>query len=871
MPEQLRVLFVEDVPADAELELRELRRGGLDCVMQRVETQDAFERGLEEFDPHLILSDFSLPTFDGMSALEIARRQRPDTPFIFVSGTIGEERAIEALKHGATDYVLKTNLRRLVTAVQRALRDVEDRAARRRAEERLRESEYRFQIAARATNDAIWDWDLATGAVWWNEGVHRLFGYPLEEVGAGAEWWKARIHSEDRERVWRDAWAVIDGRDAVWTAEYRFLKADGSHAHVLDRGYVMRDEQGRAYRMIGAMADLTERKRQELKIARLSRIHAVLSGINAAIVRVRDRDELLREACRIAIEQGGYLFAWVGMIDRPSLDIKPVARLGEERGFLGRVRLSADESVPGGRGATGLAIRTGRPVLVNDVARDGRLTHRAETLESGFHSFVVLPIMIGSAATGALYLYAGEPGHFDQEEMRLLTELAGDISFALEHIEKQERLDYLSYYDVLTGLPNRTLFHERVNQLVRSARQNRARVAVAVLNLQRFAIINDTLGRNAGDDLLRQVAERLSGALAERGSAARMGADTFAAALQGMRDEADAARLLEEEVLACLKQPFRVGDEELRIAARLGVAMFPGDGADADSLYRNAEAALKQAKESGERYLFYAPQMNARIAETLSLENRLRIALLDDQFVLHYQPKVDVATGRLCGLEALLRWESPDLGLVAPAQFVPILEDTGMILDVGAWAIVQAARDHAAWRAKGYAPPRIAVNVSGIQLRQRDFVERVKAALAAGICGCIDLEITESMIMEDLESVIRKLAELRADDVRIAIDDFGTGYSSLSYLARLPVDALKIDRSFVADMNTSPEHLAIVSTVISLARALNLRVIAEGVETQEQWNLLKLLKCDELQGYVFSRPLPAADLEPMLAKPGGEG
>lgn len=865
MQEQFRILIVEDVPTDAELEMRELRRGGLEFEMRRVETRAEFERELDQFEPHVILSDFSLPAFDGLRALEIAHQSRPDIPFIFVSGTIGEERAIEALKRGATDYVLKSNLRRLVTAVRRALQDAADRAARKRAEQQLRESEERFQMAARATNDAIWDWDLVTDGVWWNEGVNRLFGYGPDEVGQTAGWWKECIHPDDRSRVVREVQAVIDGEDDFWTADYRFSRADGAYAHVLDRGYVLRDTEGRAYRMIGAMTDLTERRLQEEKIARLSRIHAVLSGINAAIVRVRDRGELLREACRIAVEHGGFKLAWTGLIDPQTLDIRPAAWIGEEGGFLGRIHLSASEEVPGGRGVGGAAVRSRRPMVVNDVETDARLGHRDETLRAGFRSFVVLPLEVGDQPTGTLHLYAPDPGYFNQDELRLLTELAGDISFALEHIEKQEKLDYLAYYDALTGLPNRALFHERVTQLARAARLEGSRIAVAVLDLQRFAIINDTLGRQAGDELLRQVGSRLSQALADRGSVARMSADAFAIALPDVRGEADAAHVLGEAVLEPLKRPFTVHGDELRIAARLGVAMFPGDGGDAETLYRNAEAALKTAKDSGDPYLFYAAQMNARVAQTLSLENRLRIAVIDEQFTLHYQAKADVASGRMTGLEALIRWASPELGMVRPGEFISILEDTGMILEVGAWVLRQAVADHAAWRAAGLSPPRIAVNVSAMQLRQKDFVERVKSVLAAGDPDCIDLEITESMIMEDLEGVIRKLGELRTAGVRVAIDDFGTGYSSLSYLARLPVDALKIDRSFVADMSTSPEHLAIVSTVISLARALNLRVIAEGVETQEQWNLLKLLKCDELQGYVFGQPLPATGVEAMFA------
>jgi diguanylate cyclase (GGDEF)-like protein len=384
--------------------------------------------------------------------------------------------------------------------------------------------------------------------------------------------------------------------------------------------------------------------------------------------------------------------------------------------------------------------------------------------------------------------------------------------------------------------------------------------------LQRFSIVNDTYGRQAGDTLLKSVAERLEKVLMSREGLARADADTFAIMLRDVKHAADVAHALEEGLLKCVKQPFTLDGGELRITAQAGIALFPGDGTDAETLLRNADAALKKAKDAGDVYLFYAPQMNASVAEQMKLENDLRNALLQEQYVLHYQPKFDLASGKMVGMEALIRWKHPARGMVSPAEFIPLLEETGMILDVGRWALKRAAIEHADWCAQGLLPPRIAVNVSPVQLRRKDFVDYVKEALAsiekAG--ERIDIEITESMLMEDIEGSIVKLKAMRALGINVAVDDFGTGYSSLSYLARLPITSLKIDRSFVIQMPKSPEQMAIVSTVISLARALNLKVVAEGVETDEQANLLRLLRCDEVQGYLFGRPVPAEDLEKLL-------
>lgn len=860
----LKILIVEDVPTDAELEFRELRRGGLDCVMQRAETNEEFLRMLDEFEPDVILSDFSLPAFDGLTALDTARKMRPDTPFLFVSGTIGEERAIESLKRGATDYILKTNLRRLVPAVRRALQDVEERAARREAERRLKESEQRFQMAARATNDAIWDWDLKTNHVWWNEGVEKLFGFSREDIVEHVSWWTERLHPDDRERVLGKLEAIINADGMFWSGEYRFRQADGAYASILDRGYVMRDEQGRAYRMIGAMMDITERKNQEEKIARLSRIHAVLSGINSAIVRIRNREELFQEACRIAVDHGGFGIACIGMLNPETLDITPVSCAGVDAdSFLALSHDTARADSPAGRGIVARAIREKRAVYSNDLANEtspgGK--RRKEALRRGYRSLVSLPLLVADEVVGSLSLFARELNFFDEDEIKLLTELAGDLAFALEHISKEERLNYLAYYDALTGLPNRTLFHERLNQAMLNAGADGGKVGLIALDLQRFGIINDTLGRHAGDKLLRLAGERLSQSLAERGWVARISANTFGIVLPDIRQEADIAHVLEREILEHLMRPFQVEGEELRIAAKAGVALFPADGADTDSLFRNAEAALKKSKGSGNKYLFYAPQMNARIAETLSLENRLRIALRDEQFALYYQPKVEIGSGRIAGLEALLRWQSPDLGLVTPAEFIPLLEETGMIIEVGRWALGQAASDYRKWMGQGLQPPPIAVNISALELRQKDFVDAVQRAIVdAGSATCaIDIEITESVLMENIAQCLPKLEAVRALGVGIAIDDFGTGYSSLSYITQLPVTALKIDQSFVADMGmaSKSDSMAVVSIIISLAHSLNLKVIAEGVETQEQLNLLKVLRCNEMQGYLFSPPLPA--------------
>jgi diguanylate cyclase (GGDEF)-like protein len=389
-----------------------------------------------------------------------------------------------------------------------------------------------------------------------------------------------------------------------------------------------------------------------------------------------------------------------------------------------------------------------------------------------------------------------------------------------------------------------------------------------LLDIERFKSINDSLGRPAGDELLKELAARMSHA-ADVGRLARIDADHFAVMVTEVQTEEELARLIEQRVEEIFDPPFRIGSSELRVSVKVGIAMFPADGADADTLFRNAEAALKNAKAKGERYLFYTQTMNARVAEKLSLENQLRQALDKEEFVLHYQPKVNLASGKLTSAEALIRWNDPRTGLVPPFQFIPILEETGLIHEVGRWALRKAIEEYLRWRAAGLAAVRIAVNVSPLQLRDRGFIAEIEQVIgihplaAAGL----ELEITESVIMGDVKHSIATLQAIRAMGVTIAIDDFGTGFSSLSYLSKLPVDTLKIDRSFVIGMTVGPQGLALVSTIISLAHALKLKVVAEGVETEEQSRLLRLLNCDEMQGFLFSKPVPVEIFEAKFLAP----
>src|SRR5712664_630602 len=490
MTERLRILLAEDVANDAELVLTELKRAGLRADHRVVDSEKSFVEALHEFTPDVILSDFSMPGFDGMAALALARETCPDTPFIFVSGTIGEESAIDAVRSGATDYVLKNNLVRLPPAVERALREGKERAARRKAEEELAALRERLRSIVSTLPDVVWSVAVPSREILYvSPASSTVFGRTQKEVYENRTLWGEPIHPEDRPRLMALWQGAVTGE--TFEAEYRIVKPDGEIRWIQGRGRFTGDAAGNVVRIDGISRDITERREHERKLTQLSRVHAVLSGINSAIVRAHSRDELFGDACRIAVGAGQFRMAWVGVLDREAMRVIPVAWDGEVRGFFDNAPLAVTETR--GQSLVGQAVREKKPVISNDVQNDPQRTMKRECLERGINSLAVLPLIVGGEAVGVLALYAGESGFFDSEEMKLLGELAGDIAFALEHIESQEKVRYLAFYDSLTGLANRTLFLERLAQYVSTASRERHQLALVIGNIERFKTINDTV------------------------------------------------------------------------------------------------------------------------------------------------------------------------------------------------------------------------------------------------------------------------------------------------------------------------------------------------------------------------------------------
>ncbi len=735
----VRLLLVEDVESDAELAVRRLRQDGVQCTCKRIETESAFVEALRENGHDIILSDFSLPQFDGMSALALATRERPEIPFIFVSGTIGEERAIEALRCGAVDYVLKSNLKRLAPAVTRALRE------------------------------------------------------------AGQK---------------------------------------------------------------------QEREAQQRSIARLTRILEMLSGINTAVVRIRERLELLHEACRIAVTTGHYVSALVSFIEPGTRTARPCTWAGKGGGLISSLVFSIAATAEEDTSVTGRVLRTGEIFLCNDIARADKTVSKFPTLrDAAFKSIVALPLTVDGTTVGALTLTAQDSDAISGEELALLGEVAANLSFALQYFEKEDAVQFLSYFDSLTGLAKRVLFCERLASRLTVRQAEEPQPAVAVVDIEHLSIINDSYGRHAGDYLLRMIADRLRSRFSTE-NLAYCGAGCFAMLLEHAGSQDHALRELQQHILTIFERPFRIEAHDVPVTVKSGLACRGSGNQDAEALVQNAEAGLRQAKDAGEQCHHHRLDLSSKLAARLALEHRLRGALENERYLLYYQPKIDIATGRLEGVEALLRWDDPERGIVLPGEFLPILESTGMIVSVGEWALQHAATDCRRWKAAGLQPVHVAVNCSPLQLRRTGFAEQVLDIVDGWTGGGwgLDLEITESLLIDPASSEVMKLRALRNAGVRVAIDDFGTGYSSLSRLSDLPVDTLKIDRSFIDGLPGDRASARLVPTVISLARAFDLITVAEGVETRAQLNFLERAGCMQSQGFLHAQPMPAAALETLLAR-----
>jgi diguanylate cyclase (GGDEF)-like protein len=498
------------------------------------------------------------------------------------------------------------------------------------------------------------------------------------------------------------------------------------------------------------------------------------------------------------------------------------------------------------------------------IRNDERMPKYLQPLaQKGSKSHVVLPIFLDDELSALITI-----GFMEHTE---LSDEADRVTVALSNASWEEKLYHQAHYDPLTDLPNRTLLKDRLPQALVRAKRNNTQVAVLFLDLDRFKSINDSLGHAAGDLFLREITHRLTQCVRAIDTVARPGGDEFTIIVPDITaDQAVTSdiTLIADKILSVVAEPFMLHGHEVSTTVSIGIALCPRDADDYDELLKNADSAMYHAKSKGRgNYQFYSRELNAAAIERLDMENSLRHALGQDQLELYYHPLVEISSGQIVGAEALLRWWHPSKGLILPTEFISLAEQTGLIVPIGEWVLKTASAQNKAWRNAGLAPIRVAVNLAARQFSDQELARKIERILRqTGLDPeGLELEITEGTIMEDTETAIKVLNDLKGMGLQVAIDDFGTGYSSLTYLKRFPIHTLKIDQSFVRDIATDRHDASIVATIIGLGHSLNLKVVAEGVETQEQLNILRASQCDEFQGYLTSKPLPAREFEVLLA------
>ena len=613
---------------------------------------------------------------------------------------------------------------------------------------------------------------------------------------------------------------------------------------------------------------------REAARARLSRMFAALSAINEAIMRAKSRSELFELVCEAAANGGKFISTSIGLAQTGDDFLTVVAASGPMAAKSKNVRLSVKEDCAEGRGISGIAFRSGKPCISNDYLADPRGTMFHDSIRSdGVRAVAAFPLFNHGHPIGILLFCAAEKDAFTPGSVDLLQRLADNIAFALENFDRADektiadaRIEYLASHDSLTGLPNRDMFNRLLHSAMAEACRSQLQFALLFIDLDRFKIINDSLGHEAGDALLTEIAIRLRQNLGSGDIVARLGGDEFVVMLEHSAKRGDIEGIA-RRLLAAVSQPVQLSGYECHATASIGIAMFPEHGSDVHTLTKNADMAMYLAKEDGKNnFRFFAGTVKMQSIERLTLENSLRQALARNEFSLHYQPKVDLGTGQITGVEALLRWTHAEQGMLPPGQFIPLAEETGLIVPIGRWVLREACAQNMAWQRRGLRPVSMAVNLSPRQFIDENLLQDIDEALTASGMSpvLLQIEVTESMMMRDVSRAIRVLDAIQSRGIRIAIDDFGTGYSSMSLMKQFPIDTIKIDRSFVRDLPDDTEDQAIAQAIISMGRALSMTIVAEGVETVEQETFLRAHGCDEMQGFLFSRPLPPEALADLL-------
>ncbi len=823
MEETLHILLIEDNEADAVYLQEVLAASAHPSFL--IEHAKRLAEGLAALlarPVDAVLLDLGLPDSQGMQTLMSVRQAAPKLPIVIMTGLADEEFALEAIKAGADDYLMKGQINDFLLG--RTIRYTRER---KRAEEAARASEEQYRIVTEAAQDAILTIDDESTIVFANPATERIFGRPLKELLGSplTQFMPERYRAAHREAVQR----------AARTGERKFplgavLEMPGLHESgvevPLEISYGMFNKDGRFF-FIGIVRDITERKRTEETIRR--------------------RDAILKQAGQMA-----NLGAWEMEIVDP--------------GNIGAGRLSWSDEAFRIFGYEPGSIEVSKPLFHERMHPDDR-AKVIEALKRAVNReepFSIEHRIVRPDGTERIVWQRAEIA-FDEDNKPL--RIVGAVQDITDRKQAEETIRYQSYHDLMTGLPNRDQLLIRLRLELAQHEKNRKKLAVLHIDLDRFRTINDTLGHAVGDKVIVAVTEILRQLIRRNDTLARIGSDEFIILLADL-ERVEEAAMFGQRLVSTMRHPLTVDGHELYTTASVGMSIYPGDGSAAETLLKNADIAVSSVKEWGRNnFQFFNPALNRRTVERLLLESSLRQSLERGEIEVRYQPQIDIKSGKMIAVEALSRWRHPELGLLEPSQFIPVAEEIGFISSIDNWVLRTAAAQSRSWIDAGFPPLCMTVNISAHQFQQPSFIQTVKGILKdTGLDpSYLDIEITESTAMRDIDRSVPHLKGLHELGISLSIDDFGTGYSSLNYLKRFPVHKLKIDKSFIHGITEDRNDQAIVRAVIAMGHNLGMTVIAEGVETKEQYEFLKTADCDEVQGFLFSEPVPADQVRMLLA------
>ena len=848
----LSVLLVEDSDDDAELISRALVDAGyalkLSCAESEGQLRDALAKGPYD----LAITDHELPGFDSSRVLAILAEVAPDLPCLLVSGKVGEEAVGVAMSHGAVDYVAKHRLGRLSGAVERTLVRSERRRERHASAAALARSGRLFEAVFANARDAMLILGDERRVLNANPAAAEMFGLSSDDLASlHVDDLMPEMTQVDSRRRWKEFRSAGEQR-----GEIELLRSDGELV-ATEFTAVANFVPGRH---IFVLRDIRVRRAAEAAADRHTAQQKAISDLGEEALRGENPDLLMESAATRIAETLGAEVASV-------LELRTSERAFVVRAEIGLEQLRVGVRVPHGSQASSQAsytVRQGAPVLVKSYDKETRFDRDPILGDGGVRSALSVEIPGPQHPFGVLGVASKTQHAFKEDDASFLIAVANILADALQRANNEERMRELALHDSLTGLPNRTLFFDRLTLALARTQRLGTHLAVLFLDVDLFKSFNDTLGHRAADRLLTQVGARIERTMRDTDTVARFGGDEFVVLCEDLSDDAE-AETLTTRLVSAFDTPFSLDEEQHELSASIGVALSDSDNRDGEALLRDADLAMYISKESGRAtWTLATEQMRDAIIDRVETKSALEKAIDADALLLHYQPIVALDGGGLCAVEALVRWEGSDGDLIPPAEFIPIAEESGLILRLGEWVLRAACRQAAEWRAEfgERAPLPIHVNFSARQVAQSDLPALVSEILEeTGVPpGDIALEITESALINTLGGPLAALTELRRMGISIVLDDFGTGYSSLSYLDRFPIDVLKIDRAFVSPLTGPSAPAPIVTAIVGVAGALAVGTVAEGVETAEQSAAVAALGCEHAQGYFFARPAPAEEI-----------